>query len=59
MTALQPEMAIGGAASAAQTGVPKRVIVYCMNYLPELAGIGHSTGDIAEHFQLVGKDARS
>ena len=56
MTALQPEMAIGEAASAAQTGVPKRVIVYCMNYAPELAGIGRYTGDIAEHFQSVGMD---
>lgn len=54
MTAIQQGMVLGEAAPAVATAAQRRVIVYCMNYAPELAGIGRYTGEIAEYFQSVG-----
>ena len=34
----------------------KRVVVYGMNYHPEVAGVGKYTGEIAEHLASVGMD---
>ncbi|WP_245582380.1 WcaI family glycosyltransferase [Neorhizobium lilium] len=34
----------------------QRVIVYCMNFAPEIAGVGKYTGEIAEHLIAEGAD---
>jgi colanic acid biosynthesis glycosyl transferase WcaI len=34
----------------------KSIVVYGMNYAPEIAGVGRYTGDIAEHFASEGAD---
>jgi colanic acid biosynthesis glycosyl transferase WcaI len=34
----------------------KRVLIYGMNYAPELAGVGRYTGDIAEHLAASGAE---
>jgi len=40
----------------AAVGKPKRVVVYGMNYAPEIAGVGKYTGEIAEHLASQGMD---
>lgn len=34
----------------------RRILVYGMNYAPEIAGVGRYTGEIAEHFAASGAD---
>lgn len=56
MTMLGRETAVGNPVAAAHPGVFMRVIVYCMNYAPEVAGVGHYTGEIAEYLAATGHD---
>ncbi|WP_226951485.1 WcaI family glycosyltransferase [Rhizobium terrae] len=39
-----------------RTDVKRRVVVYGMNYAPEIAGVGKYTGEIAEHLAAEGMD---
>jgi len=34
----------------------KRVVIYGINYAPEMAGVGRYTGDIGEHFAALGHE---
>jgi colanic acid biosynthesis glycosyl transferase WcaI len=43
-------------ATAVQTFDGCRIVVYGMNYAPEIAGVGKYTGEIAEHFLGEGAD---
>ena len=43
-------------AELSTTFTRKRVVVYGMNYHPEVAGVGKYTGEIAEHLASVGMD---
>ena len=56
MTAIGQDVSANEEASVAGFGPPRRVIVYCMNYAPEVAGVGRYTGEIAEHFASIGVD---
>ncbi|WP_234906113.1 WcaI family glycosyltransferase [Affinirhizobium pseudoryzae] len=42
--------------SATRVRAKRRIIVYGMNYAPEIAGVGKYTGEIAEHLAAVGED---
>ncbi|MCS0504873.1 WcaI family glycosyltransferase [Ancylobacter mangrovi] len=46
------EEAVAGTAA----GALRRVVVYGMNYAPELAGVGKYTGEIGEHMAAEGKE---
>ncbi len=56
MTAIGQDVSANEQSSVAGFGPPRRVIVYCMNYAPEVAGVGRYTGEIAEHFASIGVD---
>lgn len=56
MTAIGQGVPADERASVAGFGLSRRVIVYCMNYAPEVAGVGRYTGEIAEHFASIGMD---
>lgn len=43
-------------ASAEHSATAKRVVLYCMNYAPEMAGVGRYTGEIADFFAARGAD---
>lgn len=44
------------AASMAATQTKKSIVIYGMNYAPEIAGVGKYTGEIAEHLADTGMD---
>ncbi len=56
MTVLGRETAVGNPVATAHSASSRRVIVYCMNYAPELAGVGRYTGEIADYLASTGND---
>lgn len=46
----------GARTSGASKSLGKRVVIYGMNYAPEIAGVGRYTGEIGEHFAACGHD---
>lgn len=48
--------ALGAGEARADTLWRRRIVVYGMNYTPEMAGVGRYTGEIAEHMASLGMD---
>lgn len=48
--------ALDDQAARAAPSAKRSVVIYCMNYVPELAGVGRYTGEIAESLASCGAD---